>query len=446
MRSDKVIILGAGLAGSLLAKMLRDKGFNVVVFEKRTDPRKAEAAEGRSINLALSHRGIQALKKADVFRLVEDDLILMTGRMMHDTSSNLTFQPYGKEGQGINSVSRNDLNIHLINAAESAGVEFMFDHKCEDVNIEETKVRLSSKGKTIEESADVILGADGAFSSLRRALQSNDRFNFEQMYIEHGYKELTMPPVGGNFAMEPNYLHIWPRGNYMLIALPNPDKTFTCTLFFPFEGEKSFESLNTNNRVGEFFEEVFPDAKKHIPNLLDQYESNPTSSLVTIRCSPWNYKRCMVIGDAAHAIVPFYGQGMNAAFEDCRLFLEMGEEVSFDWDQLLPKFAKSRKKDADAIADLALRNFIEMRDQVADDLFLERKKAESEINRTLGDDWIPLYSMVTFSDLPYSRAKEKGYMQEEALKIAQKKGVIHQPDEIRAIFNKLAQGDPSVYQ
>ncbi|MEQ9403173.1 MAG: FAD-dependent monooxygenase [Cyclobacteriaceae bacterium] len=437
---DKIIIVGAGLVGSLLALLLRQKGFQVVVYEKRKDPRRAEVAEGRSINLALSHRGIRPIKMAGIFDRIEPSLIPMKGRMMHDTGGNLTYQPYGKEGQHINSVSRAILNETLIQASEEAGVEFIFDHKCESIDFEKSTI-LFSNGT--EATGDLIIGSDGAFSAIRQQFQFSDRFNYAQHYIEHGYKELTMEPIDGNFGLEPNYLHIWPRGNFMLIALPNRDKTFTCTLFFPFEGDPSFESLKTRDEVSAFFKTWFKDALELIPNLIDQFFINPASSLVTVLSEPWNRGRTLLIGDAAHAIVPFYGQGMNSGFEDVRIFVEMAEKMKFNWDEVLPVYAKERKKDADAISELALYNFIEMRDHVANQDFLNRKKLEAELQKKYPDDWIPLYSMVTFSDIPYSEALRIGKIQTRVLEDYLSNPSDIDYGEIMEKFNSLKKAGPT---
>lgn len=405
---DNISIIGAGLVGSLLALLLKQKGFNVRIFEKRKDPRKAGISEGRSINLALSRRGILPLKAAGVFNQIEPLLIPMKGRMMHDDKGNLTYQAYGKEGQFINSVSRAHLNEMLISAAENAGVEVHFDHKCVDINTADNVLTFSDD-KVVK--SDVIFGTDGAFSVIRKQLQKTDRFNFSQHYIEHGYKELNIDPIDGDFALEPNFLHIWPRGNFMLIALPNDNKTFTCTLFFPFEGDVSFEKMKGENEVETFFLSYFPDVVELIPDLVQQFMKNPTSSLVTTKCSPWFKDQTILLGDAAHAIVPFYGQGMNSGFEDVRLFMEMAESMDFDWSVILPTYSSFRKKDADAISELALHNFIEMRDHVADPNFLRRKNLEAQIQEKYPAEWVPLYSMVTFSDMPYSEALRLGKIQ-----------------------------------
>lgn len=415
MKTDQINILGAGLVGTLLSVFLSKKGFSVNVFEKRSDPRTTDLKQGKSINLALSHRGIKALQKAGVYDAVQEELIPMNGRMMHDLKGNLTVQPYGKEGQFINSVSRLGLNKILISESERIGSTFNFNHKCIDVDLGATTASFSNLGKRINRKSDVLIGADGAYSVLRGKMQATDRFNFQQYYIEHGYKEFRIEPLKGDYALEPNYLHIWPRGSFMLIALPNPDKSFTCTLFFPFEGNLSFASLKSDDDVSGFFETYFGDIIPIMPNYTEQYRSSPTSSLVTVKSFPWHRKNCMLVGDACHAIVPFYGQGMNAGFEDCRLFIEWGEKFDFQWERLFSYFTENRKADADAIADLALKNFVEMRDKVANQRFLDIKKLETRLQNAYPETWIPLYSMVTFSDTPYRKALEIGKFQEKLM-------------------------------
>ena len=422
-----IAIMGAGLVGSLAAIYLQKRGYTVTIYERRADMRKTGAAEGRSINLALSNRGLKPLEQVGLSDEVEKMVIPMHGRMMHDVKGELTFQPYGKEGQFINSISRGGLNALLMNKAEEHGVEIVFDHRCVDVDLDKTEVTLEHNGQKKVVSADLIIGADGAYSAIRAAMQKTDRFNYHQRYIDHGYKELSIPPKGANgFHIEKNALHIWPRGNYMLIALPNTDGSFTCTLFFPFEGEKSFETLTSDNDVENFFNEVFPDAVPLMPTLMEDYKNNPTSSLMTVKSYPWVKNRTVIIGDASHAIVPFYGQGMNSGFEDCRVLNDMLNEFHDDWEKVLPEFQKERKPDADAILELALRNFIEMRDLVADEHFLVRKKIEAKLHERFPDKWIPLYSMVTFNeDMRYSDAIRIGDRQKEIMdEVMQRDGIL----------------------
>ncbi|CAN5389577.1 NAD(P)/FAD-dependent oxidoreductase [soil metagenome] len=397
-----IAIVGTGLVGSLLSIYLKKRGYQVSVYERRPDMRRGGAAAGRSINLALSNRGLRALQEVGLAEKMKPVIIPLHGRVMHDTKGALTFLPYGTQGQFINSTSRSGLNIVLIDEAERLGVTFHFGQRIEHVDLEKTQLTLDSQTQIF----DLIIGADGAFSAVRGAMQITDRFNYDQHYIQHGYKELTIPAgIGNTFRLEKNALHIWPRESFMLIALPNPDGSFTCTLFFPFSGSPSFESLNTNHAIQKFFQETFPDATALIPDLLEEFHKNPSASLVTIKCYPWVKNKTLLIGDAAHAIVPFYGQGMNAGFEDCRVLNDLLNKYKDDWDKVLPEFEELRKADADAIAQLALDNFVEMRDLVGDADFLLRKKIEAKLHQLFPDQWIPLYSMVTFhEDIRYSEA------------------------------------------
>lgn len=417
--NKEIVILGAGLAGSLLSILLATKGKQVSLFERRPDVRSGKMEEGRSINLALSHRGLQALEKAGVADQIKEIVIPMRGRMMHSISGNLTFQPYGQQGQSINSVSRADLNRVLIEHAAKHQVELNFNSWCEDVNLRQNLayIRTSGHSELLKVKADLLIGADGAFSALRNSMQKTPRFNYSQHYIEHGYKELTVPPTkSGDFAMEPHALHIWPRGGYMLIALPNQDRSFTCTLFLAYEGKHSFANLQSANQVTDFFKINFPDIIPLMPHLTEEFFENPTSDLVTIQCYPWSrYNNNLLLGDAAHAIVPFYGQGMNAAFEDCHIFSDLMDHYQHDLSTLIEVFQRIRKPDADAIAELALRNFIEMRDLVADPVFLERKKIEAELHRRYPDRWVPLYTMVTFTNMRYSDALKTGDQQDQIM-------------------------------
>ncbi|MDZ4716590.1 MAG: NAD(P)/FAD-dependent oxidoreductase [Cytophagales bacterium] len=408
-----ITIVGAGLVGSLLSIYLAKRGYQVSVYERRFDMRVNTLEGGRSINLALSNRGIQALEEVGLAEEMKRHSVKMKGRLMHDVKGQLTFQPYGKEGQFINSISRTGLNKFLIQEAEKCGVTFFFEHRCLEVDLNKTEVTFQHQNDIRRSQPDLVIGADGAFSAIRTALQTSDRFDYEQRYLEHGYKELRIPPgEKGEFMLEKEALHIWPRESYMLIALPNPDATFTCTLFFPFEGDPSFKKLKTPEQIKSFFETTFPDAVALMPSLIEDFRDNPTSSLVTIRCRPWVKKNTMVIGDAAHGVVPFYGQGMNSGFEDCAVLNQLLNKYEDDWKQALREFQEVRIADADAIAQLALDNFVEMRDLVADPDFLLRKKIEARCHELYPNKWIPLYAMVTFhNEIRYSEAQRIGSRQ-----------------------------------
>jgi kynurenine 3-monooxygenase len=408
-----IAIVGAGLVGSLLSIYLVKRGYKVSVYERRLDMRQHLIEGGRSINLALSNRGIRALEQVGLAEVLKQNAIPMHGRMIHDEQGKLNLLPYGKAGQFINSVSRGGLNMALMTEAEKHGVEFFFGHRCLQVDFSKTELTLQEYEAVKRKTFDVIIGSDGAFSAVRGAMQITDRFEYQQTYIEHGYKELRIPAGDdGNFLMEPNALHIWPRDSFMLIALPNPDKTFTCTLFLPFEGRNSFEALDSPENIDHFFKKYFSDAHAMMPTLQEDFRDNPTASLVTIRCYPWVRNKTLLIGDAAHGIVPFYGQGMNAGFEDCRVLNDLLDEHGDKWKKVVPAFQTLRKPDADAIAQLALDNFVEMRDLVNDEDFIIRKKIEAKLHERYPDKWIPLYTMVTFrDDLCYSYALETGQKQ-----------------------------------
>lgn len=410
--SQEAIVVGAGLVGSLWAVFLARRGYNVKVFERRPDMRAAGYRGGKSINLAMSERGWKAVEKAGIREKIEKVAIPMPGRMMHSIDGQLTFQPYGKEGEAIYSVSRGGLNLELLNIADSfPNVEFFFDHQCVNVDLDNPFITFEDhkSGETKTYESPLIFAADGAFSAVRHTLQRTDRFNYRQFYLEHGYKELSIPPTAeGKHQMDPAALHIWPRGNFMLIALPNADGSFTCTLFLPFEGSISFEKLGSDAEILDFFQQYFPDALALIPTLVQDFRQNPTSSLVTVQCSPWQWQgRILLLGDAAHAIVPFYGQGMNAGFEDCTILDAMCDTMGGDWSEIIPAFASQRVQDGNAIAELAQRNFIEMRDLVADPKFLLRKKIAADLHAKYPLDFLPVYSMVTFSNTDYHIALQE---------------------------------------
>ncbi|MBS1681012.1 MAG: FAD-dependent monooxygenase [Bacteroidetes bacterium] len=417
MNKQHVAIAGAGLVGSLLSIYLAKRGFQISVFERRPDMRKNLLDRGRSINLALSNRGIRALEEVELAEELKKVAIPMHGRTMHNRQGQLTFQPYGKEGQYINSVSRSNLNMVLMNKAESLGVEFFFEHRIVSADFDKTTLSIQPSAANLQQLAfDAIVGADGAFSAVRGAMQITDRFDYAQNYIAHGYKELHIPAdTAGNFKLEKNSLHIWPRESFMLIALPNPDGSFTCTLFFPFEGNPSFDSLSTKTEVENFLKETFSDAFALMESPIESFITNSASSLVTVKCFPWAKNKTLLIGDAAHGIVPFYGQGMNAGFEDCRILNELITTKN-NWTEVFTEFQHKRKPDADAIADLALDNFIEMRDLVGDPKFLLRKKIEAKLNQLFPEKWIPLYTMVTFrDDIRYSHALAVGQKQKQIM-------------------------------
>lgn len=429
-QDTEISIAGAGLVGSLLACFLGQEGYKVKIFERRPDPRKGMVDAGRSINLALSDRGWKALASVGMEEKVRELAIPMRRRTMHDKEGNLSYQPYGKEGQAIYSVSRAGLNAMLMQKAEqNPDVEIFFDQRCDEVDLSTATATFThyNSGESQQVKSDVLFGTDGAFSAVRGAMQKTDRFDYSQHYIQHGYKELTIPPnEDGTHRMEREALHIWPRGSYMLIALPNPDGSFTCTLFLAFEGKQSYQHIDTLDKGRAFFRENFRDALELMPDFDREWEENPFSSMVIIRCYPWsrNGKVCL-LGDAAHAIVPFYGQGMNSGFEDCSVLHEIMEKHEGDWSKIFNDFEQQRKPDADAISDLAMRNFVEMRDLTGQPDFLLRKKIEARFSERHPDLWTPLYSMVTFSHIRYSEALREGQRQDAVMAELMKRPGIH---------------------
>ena len=404
--SRHVTILGAGLVGSLLSIILRKRGHEVSIYERRPDMRDAAISAGKSINLALSARGWKALELAGLKEEMDPIAIPMYGRYLHQPDGQTAFQPYSKNNEAIYSVSRGELNKKLMTLAEKEGVHIHFEHRCTQVHVENNHVHFHHDHKEKILHADLLFGADGAFSALRESYTHMNRVNCQQMYLEYGYKELCiLPGENGEWLMEKNALHIWPRGKYMMIALPNTDGTFTCTLFMPFEGEVSFEKLQTKDDVTNLFDKQFADAKALMPGLLDDFFTNPTSSLITTHIFPWHYKnKSALIGDAAHAIVPFYGQGMNAGFEDVTVLSGLLDHHDEDWNAILKEYEQKRKPNGDAVAALALLNFTEMRDKVADPMFLERKKIEKELGKRYPQQFVSVYEMVSFSHTPYNTA------------------------------------------
>lgn len=417
----EIIIVGAGLVGSLLSIYLVRRGYRVSIYERRPDMRRHAVAAGRSINLALSDRGLLALAKVGLADEIRKIAIPMNGRLIHNVDGSTAFQPYGKEGQYINAVSRAELNKKLMDLAASHGVQLFFDHRCERVDWNKNEIIFENldTGSAVSRPFELLFGADGAYSATRLQHQlQHERFDYQQLYIDCGYRELSIPATtAGGFAIEKNALHIWPRKNFMLIALPNPDGSFTCTLFFPFEGETSFSTLDNDDKIKDFFESNFRDAIQWMPQYLQEFKQNPVSSLVTVKCYPWiREDKFSLIGDAAHAIVPFFGQGMNCGFEDCRILDELIDEHKDDWNIIFKKFQETRKPDTDAIADLAINNFTEMREKVADPVFLLQKRIEAKLHEKFPDKWIPAYSQVTFNPhIRYSEALRNAMRQEELM-------------------------------
>ena len=416
-KGDKIVIFGAGLVGALLAILLAKKGFQVEIHEKRPDLRYKIFANLRSINLALSHRGWRVLEEAGLAEELQKIALPMFGRVVHPVAGEAGFQAYGKVDQAIYSISRYKLNCFLIDQAEShKNVKINFESKVEKFAFDKSLAYVADiEGLRQRLEAKAFFGSDGAFSALRYEMMREDKFFYQQHYIEHGYKEFTIPPnSAGDWAIRKDGLHIWPRKSFMMIALPNQDKTFTCTLFFPFQGQTSFDKIRTEEEIKNLFKAEFPDLTQLIPDYISQYENHPVASLVTIRCAPWNNKNFLLIGDAAHAIVPFYGQGMNAGFEDCHILMEKLENAK-DWVNLFADFDENRRDDALAISEMALENFVEMRDLVSNPEFILKKKLEAVVVANGTIDWIPLYTMVTFSDIPYAEAQKRGRYQTEIL-------------------------------
>ena len=413
-RPQNITIAGSGLVGALQSIYFAKRGFDVTLFERRPDMRSNRISAGRSINLALSDRGFRGLAGVGIDKEITEISIPMYRRVMHDVEGNLSYQNYGKDGQAIYSVSRGGLNCKLMDLAEASGVKIHFEERCTVVNLESGSATFDGPSGEHTERPDFLVGADGAYSEVRNEMEKRPWFNYSQYYIDYAYKELSIPANSdGTHKIEKNALHIWPRKDFMLIALPNLDGSFTLTLFFPRRGELSFESLDSIDKAETFFRETFSDALDLMPHFREEYAANPASAMVIVKCFPWTWSdKVMLIGDAAHAIVPFYGQGMNSGFEDCSVFFELLDAHQGSWGDLMRTYENSRKPNGDAIAELALRNFIEMRDRVADPKFILQKKIEGRFSAMHPDKWIPLYSMVTFSHIPYSEALEKGDKQE----------------------------------
>lgn len=444
---EKVVIVGAGLVGSLWAVYMSKAGYDVTIYERRPDIRLADISAGKSINLALSTRGWKALDAVGVGDEIRKMAIPMTGRIMHDLDSKLTYQPYGKEGEAIYSISRGGANAKMMDLAEQQGnATIHYNMQCTNVGIHTGDIQLKNTltGETSTDHADLIFACDGAFSAVRyNALQKLDRFNFSQNYVEDGYREILLPAnEDGSYKLDKNALHIWPRGRFMLIALPNEDGSFTCTLFMPHENhEHAFDQLNSKDAVNEFFKTTFPDFYEMMPNIADAWEDHPLSSLAILRCYPWTVGKVALMGDSAHATVPFYGQGMNSGFEDCTIMNDLMQKHGNDWKTIFSEYQVSRKPNGDAVQDLSIHNYYVMRDFVADPMFLLQKKIEAKFSEKHPDKWMPLYSQVTFSNIPYSEALEVGMRQDALMKEVMKTPNITEvwdsPEIEQAILNAL---------
>jgi len=429
-KSKNIAVIGSGLVGSLLALFLRKRGHEVTVFDRRPDVRNIQFS-GRSINLAMSNRGWNALKKVGIENEIIKLALPLDKRALHLNNKPLYFQKYGKEGEAIYSISRGILNRKMIDLAEAAGAIFKFEEKVWDIELSEAKIYTgeSEKGAWQEYQFDIVFGADGTFSRVRHKMQRQSRFNYSQEFIDVGYKELTIPAnADGTHKLDNTSFHIWPRGEFMLIAMPNLNGSFTCTLFMPFEGAVSFENIKTEAQAERFFATYFPDIKGDISNLTSDFFKHPTSAMVTMKCFPWTYwDKVALVGDSAHAIVPFYGQGMNAGFEDISVLDDLMLQYGDDWEKIFREYENSRKPNTDAISELSYRNFIEMSSKTADPGFLLRKKIERRFSEKYPDKWVPLYSRVTFSNKPYAEALSIGDEQ---------RGVMDKVMELRDIENK----------
>ena len=404
-----IIVIGAGLVGSVLSMFLARQGYQVEVFERGSDPRKNGNNFGRSINLTLCERGLKVLDRVGVGEAVRALTVPVYGRLIHDVEGKLTFQPYGNHHEAIYSIERNDLNRVLLDFAERHfPINFSFQQKCLDVDLTVPAVELKNQisGETTRHRAERIFGADGAYSAVRMQMQKKTRLNFSQQYWSQGYKELHVPAsVNKNWTSEKNVIHIWPRGNYMLLGFPNLDGSFTCSLHLPFEGPLSFDSIRTEDDLRRLFNDSFSDAVSLIPGLVNDFFAHGANSMITIKCAPWSYQdKVVLIGDSAHSIFPSYGQGANAGFEDCGTLSDCMEKFGENWHRVLSEFEKQRHPNTDAIADLCIEHFRELRDHVGTPNFLLRKKIERRINEAYPEKYLDLYSMISFTQMPYTEA------------------------------------------
>jgi kynurenine 3-monooxygenase len=408
--NTRISIVGAGMGGSMMATYLARRGCQVDIFERRGDMRREPIEKGRSINMTLATRGLKALEEVGLLDEVMKMTISLKGRMVHELSNEVTFQPYGKDDhEVIHSITRNALNTILMNAAQSyPNVKFHFHMRCMNVDKERGTLQFRNEdtNKTVNVESDLIIGADGAFSTIRQQMHRGIRAHYQQDFLDWGYKELRIPPGrNGSFQMNENALHIWPRGDYMLMAMPNSDRSFTCTCILPFEGENSFTSIKTEGDVLAFFKSQFGDVVPLLPNLGQEFLKNPVVEMITTYTNPWYYKdRIVLIGDACHAVVPFYGLGMNTAFEDCSVLDTCLARCNGEMEKVFVEYQGLRKRNTDVLADLSKQNFVELRDKVQSPLFVARKKVDVALNKLFPRHWVPLYTMMTHTTMPYAEA------------------------------------------
>ncbi len=418
--SHGIAIAGAGLTGSLLAAAFAERGFEVDVYERRDDPRLRLGAEGRSINLGLSKRGLAALAMVGMKEQILGRAVTMRGRVIHAEGGGTSFQAYGNRGEEVlHSVDRNELNRALIDRAEGRGARFHFRHRCLALDKEARTLAVADEagGRTLAVAAELLIGADGAFSRLRQEMQRGERANYSQEYLEWGYKELTVPAKpDGSSAIELTALHVWPRGHCLIVTHPNLDGSHTATLFLPFEGPDSFAELRSAEEIAAFFRRYFPDVPALVPDYLEQWRRHPEGSLVTTRTSPWHLGDWLVlVGDACHAVYPFYGQGMNSAFEDCTTLVACLEEHGSRRGEALADYQRRRKVHTDTLAELSKENFLELRQRVSSPFFRARKRLDLLLSRLFPAAWMPLYTMISHTTIPYADALARARRQDRRL-------------------------------
>lgn len=443
---ETILVAGGGLVGSLLSIYMARQGHEVHLFDRYPDFRSTKISSGKSINLTICERGFTALDRVGIGDRVREISVPCYGRRVHAADGSVELQPYGNLGEAIYSISRNTLNqVLLAQALAEPSLACHFEHKCTEVDLEQLAVTFQEQGsgRTSRWRGDRLFGADGAHSTVRVRLQKTPRFNLVQQYLDQGYKELDAPPTpAGDWPLEGNAIHIWPRGDYMLIGFPNLDRSFTLSLHMPFEGSPSFTSIRTPADLRELFERSFPDALPLLPNLNAEYFSRPEASMITIRCSPWTYRgKVALVGDAAHAMVPSYGQGANSGFEDCSVLADCVAAAGDDWKRALDTYEALRKPNADAIADLALEHFHELREWVGDSRFLQRKRVERRINELFPDHFIPLYSLISFTNTPYVEALRRDRAQRLLVdRLLEVPGILDrlESDEARDLIGSLA--------